>query len=74
MSDEFSKHDHVLMALTMNLQSIAMVQLGKLSNPASGEVETDLDGARGTIDLLEMLKVKCRTGTCSTPSPSTRST
>lgn len=63
MSDEFTKHDQVLMGLTLNLQSIAMVQLGKLASPASGEIERDLDGARGTIDILEMLKVKCRTGT-----------
>jgi hypothetical protein len=66
MSDEFTKHDQVLMSLALNLQSIAMVQLGKLSSPATGEVERDLDGARGTIDILEMLKVKCRTGT---PAP-----
>jgi hypothetical protein len=63
MSEEFTKHDQVLMSLAMNLQQIAMVQLGKLSSPASGEVERDLEGARGTIDILEMLKVKCRTGT-----------
>jgi len=69
MSEEFTKHDQVLMSLAMNLQGIAMVQLGKLSSPASGEVERDLEGARGTIDILEMLKVKCRTGT---PEPVVR--
>ena len=63
MSDLISKHDHVLLSLTMNLQSMAMVQLGKVSNPATGEVERDLEAARGTIDILEMLKAKCRTGT-----------
>lgn len=60
MSEQIAKHDHILMALTLNLQSIAMVQLGKVTSPASGEIERDLDGARGTIDILEMLKVKCR--------------
>jgi hypothetical protein len=63
MSEQFSKHDHVLMSLIMNLQAIAMVQLGKVVNPTTGEVERDVDAARGTIDLLEMLKVKCRTDT-----------
>ena len=63
MSDQISKHDHVLMSLTLNLQAMAMVQLGKVSNPATGEVERDLDAARGTIDILEMLKVKCRAET-----------
>jgi hypothetical protein len=63
MSDQISKHDHVLLALTMNLQSMAMVQLGKVTNPASGDLERDLEGARGSIDILEMLKHKCRTDT-----------
>jgi hypothetical protein len=63
MSDDYTKHDQILMSLALNLQSIAMVQLGKLANPATGEVECDLEAARGTIDILEMLKVKCRTGT-----------
>ena len=63
MSDQFSKHDHVLMSLIMNLQAIAMVQLGKVVNPTTGELERDLDAARGTIDLLDMLKAKCRTDT-----------
>ena len=65
MSDQVSKHDQVLLALALNLQSIAMVQLGKMTSPASGTVERDLDAARGTIDILEMLKVKCRTDTAA---------
>lgn len=66
MSEQIAKHDHILMALTLNLQSIAMVQLGKVTSLASGEIERDLEGARGTIDILEMLKVKCRH---ETPAP-----
>ncbi len=63
MTEQMSKHDHVLMGLVMNLQTMAMAQLGKIPGPATGEIERDLDGARGTIDLLEMLKAKCRTDT-----------
>ncbi len=63
MNEQFSKHDHVLLSLTMNLQTMAMVQLGKVSNPATGETELDLEAARSTIDILEMLKAKCRTDT-----------
>lgn len=65
MSDEagLSKHDHVLMGLVFSLQHAAMVQLGKLQDPLSGGVARDLDQARATIDILEMLKVKCRAGT-----------
>lgn len=60
MTDQLSKHDHVLLSLTMNLQTMAMVQLGKVASPHTGELERDLEGARGTIDILDMLKVKCR--------------
>lgn len=65
MSDDtgLTKHDHVLMGLVFSLQHAAMTQLGKLQDPASGEVRRDLDQARATIDILEMLKVKCRAGT-----------
>jgi hypothetical protein len=64
VSDEsLSKHDHVLFGLVMTLQYAAMQQLGKLTSPMSGQVERDLGSARATIDLLEMLKVKCRTNT-----------
>jgi hypothetical protein len=65
MSDdtELTRHDHVLMGLVFSLQHAAMTQMGKLQDPASGEVYRDLDQARATIDILEMLKVKCRAGT-----------
>ncbi|MBM4130723.1 DUF1844 domain-containing protein [bacterium] len=65
MSDdaELTKHDHVLMGLVFSLQHAAMTQLGKLQDPASGEIHRDLDQARATIDVLEMLKAKCRAGT-----------
>jgi len=64
MSDEtLSKHDHVLAGLIMSLQAAALQQLGKITSPMTGQIERDLDQARHTIDLLEMLKVKCRAGT-----------
>jgi hypothetical protein len=63
MTSEYSKHDHVLAGLVFSLQAAAMQQLGKIQNPMTGEVAKDLDQAKGTIDMLEMLKVKCRTDT-----------
>lgn len=65
MSEEagLTRHDHVLMGLVFSLQAAAMQQLGKIQDPMTGEVGIDLDQARATIDVLEMLKVKCRTGT-----------
>ena len=65
MSDdqELTRHDHVLMGLLFSLQAAAMQQLGKIQDPLTGQVARDLDQARATIDILEMLKAKCRTGT-----------
>ena len=64
MSDkELTRHDQVLLGLVFNLQAGAMAQLGKIQNPVTGEMEKDLNQARATIDVLEMLKVKCRTDT-----------
>jgi hypothetical protein len=62
-SNEMSKHDHLLAGLVFSLQAAAMQQLGKIQNPMTGEIEKDLDQAKSTIDLLDMLKVKCRTDT-----------
>jgi len=63
MSEQLSKHDQVLLTLAMNLQGGAMVQLGKLADPVSGEVTRNLDGARYAIDVLEMLQAKGRDNT-----------
>jgi hypothetical protein len=63
MTPEMTKHDHVLAGLVFSLQAAAMQQLGKIQNPMTGEIQLELDQARGTIDVLEMLKVKCRTDT-----------
>ena len=62
-SQEMSKHDHILAGLVFSLQAAAMQQLGKIQNPMTGEVEKDLEQARSTIDILDMLKTKCRTDT-----------
>lgn len=35
-----------------------MVAMGKLKNPATDRIERDLDQAKQSIDILEMLKVK----------------
>ena len=61
--ENLTKHDHVLAGLVISLQAMAMQQLGKLQDPDAGEVRRDLGQARGTIDILGMLKVKCRSGT-----------
>jgi hypothetical protein len=60
---ELSKHDHILAGLVFSLQAAAMQQMGKIQNPMNGEIDKDLDQAKGTIDILDMLKAKCRTDT-----------
>lgn len=62
-NQEMSKHDHVLAGLMFSLQAAAMQQMGKIQDPVSGEVAVDLEQARSSIDVLEMLKAKCRTDT-----------
>ena len=58
-----TKHDHILMNLFSSLQAATIQQLGMIPNPANGEMQTDLSGAASTIEILEMLKVKCRQDT-----------
>ena len=44
--------------LVSALAASAMQQLGKLVNPLTGKTEINLQGAKATIDLLEMLQAK----------------
>ncbi len=62
-ASELGKHDHTLLAVISQYQTMAMVSLGKVQNPMTGKMERDLDQAHLFIDILEMLKVKCRTDT-----------
>lgn len=58
----WTKHDHILIGLVAQYQTLAMVHLGKIQSPVTGELDRDLDQARAMIDILEMLKAKCRSG------------
>lgn len=58
ITPELDRHDQHLLGLIMNLQGAAMVQLGKVTDPHSGELARDVEAARFTIDLLEAVKVK----------------
>ncbi len=44
----------------LSLASSALMQLGEIPNPETGRVEQQLDLARHTIDVLEMLNGKTR--------------
>lgn len=42
----------------LSLASSALMQLGEVPNPETGAVEEDLNMARHTIDVLDMLRAK----------------
>ncbi len=52
------KQQVLFMNLIAMFHSLAWQQLGKVKNPVTGEIERNLEGARGLIDTLEMLKDK----------------
>jgi len=53
-------HKILFANLIMMLSSSAMQQLGKLVNPMTKKTEVSLEGARMTIDMIEMLKEKTK--------------
>jgi hypothetical protein len=46
--------------LVFSLNEAAMMHMGKMANPMTGNVERNLLQAQNTIDLLRMLKEKTR--------------
>jgi polyhydroxyalkanoate synthesis regulator phasin len=61
MSDNAPDMNKILFAnLIMMLSSSAMQQLGKLVNPMTNKTELNLEGARMTIDMLEMMQAKSK--------------
>lgn len=53
---EASKDTNLLSVLIYNYVEMCLVQLGKIQNPNTGKVETNLDGARFCIEMLKMLR------------------
>lgn len=58
MAETPDKNKMLLANLIVMLSSSAMQQLGKLVNPLTNKTEVSLEGARMTIDMIEMLKAK----------------
>ena len=46
--------------LVLSLQAAAMQQMGKVASPLTGKVERDMDMARNSIDMIEMVERKTR--------------
>lgn len=54
------KHQAMFMQLVLSLQQAAWFQLGKIPSPVSNKVERDLNQARYSIDLLDMLLARTK--------------
>jgi tellurite resistance protein len=55
-----SRDAALFLHLVLGLSQSAMIALGKLMNPITRKVETDLDAARDTIDTLAALEARTR--------------
>ncbi len=58
--DTRKKEELQFVQLVMMFQTAAMQQMGKLQNPITKKVERDLDQARFSIDMLEMIQNKTK--------------
>lgn len=53
-----SMNEYLFHHLVAMFQTLALQQMGKLVNPITGKLERDLQQARITIDMLQMIKDK----------------
>lgn len=58
--NENQKNNTLFVTLIQQFQMQGWVSLGKLKNPATDKIEKNLDVARLTIDMLEMLEAKTK--------------
>jgi len=58
MATPSEKHRALFGALVQSYTSQALVCLGKMANPMTGEQERDLDQASMLIDMLQMLEAR----------------
>ncbi len=60
MPDDKEQVNPLFLQLVLSLQSAAWYQLGKTMSPITGKIERNLDEARVSIDLLNMLQEKTK--------------
>jgi hypothetical protein len=58
MAENGQQEDALFVNLVLMFQAAAMQQMGKVTSPVTGKVEKNLDQARFSIDMIEMLKGK----------------
>ena len=50
----------LFMEIVYSFQNLAIMQLGKVVNPVSNQIEKNLEQAKATIEMLRMLKEKTK--------------
>jgi len=58
MTDNQNELDVMFYQLVLSMQASTMQHLGKVISPVSGKVERNMDAAKYSIDILDMLKRK----------------
>jgi len=58
MESEQDKYDALFYQLIVVFQTAALQQMGRMMNPSSEKVELNLEQARFSIDILDMLRTK----------------
>lgn len=58
--NEKDLHNALFIQLVLQFQTSAMIGMGKLKNPISDKVEVNLDQAKISIDMLDMIKTKMK--------------
>ncbi len=53
-------YDALFVQLILQFQTSAMVGLGKLPNPITNKIEKDLEAAKLSIDMIDMIKFKTK--------------
>ncbi len=59
---EPTRDEVLFMQLVAMFQYAAMQQMGKIASPVSGKIERDLEQARMSIDMIQMLQRRTETG------------
>jgi len=60
VTENAEKLDALFVNLVLIFKNAAIQQMGKIMNPLSGKVEKNLEQARFSIDMIDMLKEKTR--------------
>ena len=55
---EEPKLNMLFMSIVLSLSQAAMQHMGKITNPLTGKIDRNLEQAKVTVDMLEMLKEK----------------